>query len=239
AEAAADGIPVPQVLAEDAHSAVLSYVEGERADIVLRRSTEREREQIGEALGAAFAAVWARPRAVAGIPQVHEGEVTVEPVRPSPAAQFEDFLDRARHAPPGWSALARRYAEAMHYLGQRPVRCHGDANGKNVILHRGVGPGAAGGRWSVAAIVDWEFTWAGPLEADLGNLLRFESVFEKLSPLRRGLVRAAGVTREQVELARRLDLFAMAEMFARPRMAGPVLRQLRTVAGAQVAAGRV
>ncbi len=45
---------------------------------------------------------------------------------------------------------------------------HSDFNPKNVLAVR------AGGRWSVSAVLDWEFAFSGSPLHDIGNMLRFE-----------------------------------------------------------------
>ncbi|WP_020497782.1 phosphotransferase family protein [Sciscionella marina] len=208
-EAAADGIPVPGVLAAEADRAVLALVPGELASTVLPRATRAQAETIGERIGAVFATVWDRPREVAG--EAKRGtdplEFTPWPIRP--AELFEQLLERITAAPPGWVAMAADYAETMNYLLHRPVRSHSDANPKNILLRR------EGKDYTVAALLDWEFTCAAPLEHDLGNLLRFERLGSVPGPFGNGIARGSGCDREQITLGRRLDLFAIAELFSR------------------------
>lgn len=202
-EASADGIPVPAVLATDGPIAVLSFVDGELASEVLPRCTRAQAQQLGEVVAGTFRSVWERPRSNA------DGQWDR-----SPSDEFTDLLDRAVHAPPGWAGFAAGYTELMDYLLLRPVRLHGDANLKNVLVRK------EDGVYHVTGLVDWEYTCAGPAELDLGNLLRFERQSQVLGPFGKGVVHGSGMSADQVVVARRLDLFAMAEMFARDDLPG-------------------
>lgn len=232
-EAAADGLPVPQVLAARDSRAVMSFVDGELAATVLARGSRRDAELIGERIGAVFTRVWARPRHPAGeaVPGTDPLEFAAWPA--PPRELFEDLLAAARHAPPGWAAFAAGYAESMDYFTVRPVRSHGDANPKNVLLRK------ENGHYTVAALLDWEFTCAAPAEHDLGNLLRFERHSRVLGPFGRGVLRGTGMSWDQLVIGRRLDLFAMAEMFARPHVDPRMLTRLRDAAERQLAAGQI
>lgn len=201
-EAHDDGVPVPTVLAEDGPIAVLSFVDGEPASEALPRCTRAQARQLGDAVAGAFRSVWARPRSNAA--DQWDG---------APSEAFADLLDRAVHAPPGWPGFAAGYTEIMDYLLARPVRLHGDANPKNVLVRK------ENGGYRVTGILDWEFTCAGPAEFDLGNLLRFERQSSVLGPFGKGVVDGSGMSADQVVIARRLDLFAMAELFAREDLA--------------------
>ncbi|HEV3059852.1 MAG TPA: phosphotransferase [Vicinamibacterales bacterium] len=45
---------------------------------------------------------------------------------------------------------------------------HGDFNSRNLLVSQ------QNGKWRVAAILDWEFAFAGPVYCDIGNFLRYE-----------------------------------------------------------------
>ena len=95
---------------------------------------------------------------------------------------------------------------------------HGDFNAANILVQQ------TDGRWTVAAILDWEFAFAGSMAYDIGNFLRYERASSPwFEPgFSRGLVDGG------VELpsnwrttARVADLSALCELLTRPEM--PIL----------------
>jgi hypothetical protein len=68
--------------------------------------------------------------------------------------------DRLIHA-------ARSVDEAA---GTQATLVHGDFNARNLLVHE------ARGRWSVAAILDWEYAVAASPLCDIGNFLRYERI---------------------------------------------------------------
>lgn len=218
-EAGKDGIPVPEVLAAAGERAVLSWVDGVRADLV------PQDRALGRTLGELIRKVTERRREAAGELTWNRGWH----VTPWPAAGTEmlaELVAGATDAPPGWAELARAHEVG---LVTAPVRVHGDLNPKNVLLR----PDGA-----VAALLDWEFTFAGPRETDLGNLLRFEPRDEPPTPFALGVREGAGADDEAVQRGRELDLFSLAQFLA-PRKDTSVRRRVRALAEHQVATGRI
>ena len=72
-----------------------------------------------------------------------------------------DRLARLRHC-----VSDRRDLHEPSLTGQL---CHSDFNQKNLLVRQ-----AAGGRYRLAAVIDWEFAVAASGVMDIGNLLRFE-----------------------------------------------------------------
>jgi aminoglycoside phosphotransferase (APT) family kinase protein len=89
---------------------------------------------------------------------------------------------------------------------------HGDFNSPNILVHQ------TNGRWSVAAILDWEFAFAGSTWCDVGNMLRYERPGQpRYEPsFSRGLVDGGLVLSDDwFRRARLADLPALCELLAR------------------------
>jgi aminoglycoside phosphotransferase (APT) family kinase protein len=54
--------------------------------------------------------------------------------------------------------------DADLFVDQVPILCHDDLHHANVIFRRD------GGRWRLAAVLDWDKAWAGPAESDLARM---------------------------------------------------------------------
>lgn len=218
-EARKDGIPVPEVLAAAGERAVLSWVDGVRADQV------PQDRALGRTLGELAAQVAERTREAAGELTWQDGW-HITPWLATGTEMLAELVGEATDAPPGWAELAL----AHEVDGETdPVRVHADLNPKNVLLR-------PDGR--VAALLDWEFTFAGPHATDLGNLLRFEPRDEPPTPFGMGVREGSGADEETVRRGRELDLLSLAQFLA-PREDTSVRKRVRALAEHQVTAGRI
>jgi len=89
---------------------------------------------------------------------------------------------------------------------------HGDFNKGNVLVR------AASGRWSVAAVLDWEFAVSSTPLADFGNFLRYERASRPLAEphFSDGYLGAGGsLPPDWRRLARLVDFVALCESLAR------------------------
>ena len=222
-EAAADGIPVPAVLAVGEDRAVLSWVDGVRVDQV------EPSRAIGRMLGELGQAVWARTHTDAGMLGWDE-KWQVTPWPAAGTAMLADLVAQAADAPPGWAELALRHTLE---LDKPVVRVHADFNPKNVLLR------PSGDGWAVAALLDWEFVFAGPGEVDLGNLLRFEPRDEPLSPFGRGVREGAEADEDAVHRGRALDLLPLAQFLTPDKPDNPVRKAVRALAAHQVSTRQI
>jgi aminoglycoside phosphotransferase (APT) family kinase protein len=90
---------------------------------------------------------------------------------------------------------------------------HRDFNNRNVVVRR------VGGRWQVAAVLDWEFAVSGSPLVDVGSFLRYETA---TNPSRephfsRGYERGGGhLPRDWRELARLVDVASLCELLTKP-----------------------
>jgi Ser/Thr protein kinase RdoA (MazF antagonist) len=128
--------------------------------------------------------------------------------------------DRVLDAPErdGLRRLAGRVAPRLDAV--RGARClvHADFNPKNLMAR------FAHGRWTVTAVLDWEFAFSGSPLFDAGNMLRSPDALPP--PFADGFVaglRAGGAALPDgwADLARDLDLFSLADLLSR---AGPPTR---------------
>jgi aminoglycoside phosphotransferase (APT) family kinase protein len=100
---------------------------------------------------------------------------------------------------------------------------HGDFNSPNLLVREECGS------WRIAAILDWEFAFAGPLLCDVGNMLRYERPgHSRYEPhFSRGLVDGGWTAPADWWLRARLaDLPALCELLARDDVPDAVVTEL-------------
>jgi aminoglycoside phosphotransferase (APT) family kinase protein len=108
---------------------------------------------------------------------------------------------------------------------------HSDFGSRNLILHR------TGERWTVAAVLDWEFAFSGSPLTDLGHFLRYERQSQpRLEPhFSTGFWDAGGALPDQWrELARALDLSALCDCLTRPDLPAGVVPELVELVAATI-----
>jgi aminoglycoside phosphotransferase (APT) family kinase protein len=226
ARLAAAAVPVPEVIAADpAGSAagepilLARYVAGV---LVSQAVTGRRAPawDLGRAAGQALAAVGA---VTFPGPGVFTGPDLVPDAAGLPASlpEFVEACLRQGHAAAalspaelaGLRALAA--AEAPLADSAAPARqlVHSDYNGKNLLAV------ARRGRWSVSAVLDWEFAFSGSPLTDIGNMLRFRD--EQPPGFADGFIggyQDAGgpLPPGWREVSAALDLYALADLLTRP-----------------------
>jgi len=113
---------------------------------------------------------------------------------------------------------------------------HGDFNSPNILVRED------DGRWIVAAILDWEFAFAGTIWCDVGNMLRYERPDRpRYEPhFSRGCadggLRMPDDWRERARLA---DLPALCELLGREAVPDSVVDELRGLISATVSAEEI
>jgi aminoglycoside phosphotransferase (APT) family kinase protein len=113
----------------------------------------------------------------------------------------------------GLRALAAAADPLARSAGQARQLVHSDYNGKNLLAV------LAGGRWSISAVLDWEFAFSGSPLTDIGNMLRFRG---ELAPgfadgFIAGYRDGGGELPEGWrEISEALDLYALADFLTRP-----------------------
>ena len=145
------------------------------------------------------------------------------PLRTSPAS-LPEFVERCLRAGSAASALSpaemdrvRALAAAADPLARRVAAArqlvHSDYNGKNLLVL------ARGGRWSVSAVLDWEFAFSGSPLTDIGNMLRFREDYPPGfdGAFIAGYTGAGGrLPPDWREISEALDLYALADFLTRP-----------------------
>jgi fructokinase len=223
------GVPVPEMIAADpAGSAagepllLARHVPGAtlRATIGPDGTDRAAAAQVAAAAGRALAAIGA-------VTFARGGFFTGPGLTPSDAdlpGGLPEFVESCLRAGSAASALSpgemdglRALAAAAGPVARRVATArqlvHGDYNGKNLLVL------ARDGRWSVSAVLDWEFAFSGSPLTDIGNMLRFR---EDYPPgfdggFTAGYTGAGGrLPPDWREISEALDLYALADFLTRP-----------------------
>jgi aminoglycoside phosphotransferase (APT) family kinase protein len=120
-------------------------------------------------------------------------------------------------------ALTWSSAPQLADLEKATQLCHGDFSRRNLLVHN------VAGRWSVAAVLDWEFAIAGSPLVDLDNFLRYERVSHPLAEphFSAGYVQAGGnLPPGWLPLARLFGLASLCESLARDQLPQTVIPEL-------------
>jgi len=223
-------VPVPEMIYCEATGwedlppfALLRWIEGITFRELKRRGSREAIGQAAYAAGETLAAIgrfsFSKPGWIAPGP-----EVTAPLLEGAqPLARFVDLClasENARRRLPAdvadrAQALMGRCAPRLAEIEHEACLVHGDFNRRNLLVRE------TSGRWSVAAVLDWEFAVAGSPLADLGNFLRYEKRAQPLAEphFSTGFAHAGGVLPpDWRELARILDLAAIAESLASDRL---------------------
>ncbi|WP_144445593.1 phosphotransferase family protein [Inquilinus limosus] len=236
--AAGRGLPAPRLLGggDDPSTGLpfglLEWIDGQRLDEAARDLDDTALPPLARSVGAALAAIHAVAFDRSGF---LDGSLTVaEPVDIG-GGGLVGFLRHVLIDGPGGDRLGRDLADRLVAFAEReaglldrwpgpPCLTHSDFGGTNILVRQG--PEG----WAVAAVLDWEFAFAGSPFFDLGNLLR--------PPLgtRPGFAeaaaagyRAAGGTlpAEWRRMAALADLFSWAEFLTRPAVSDAVVATAR------------
>jgi aminoglycoside phosphotransferase (APT) family kinase protein len=230
-------VPVAEVIAADpAGSAagqplLLSrYVPGVMVSDALAQQGEAAAGDLGRAAGMVRAAVgsvsfagdgsFAGPDLIpsaagmpAGLPEFVENCLRTAAVRNAQGggAQASGALSPAEQD--GLRELAARAGPLAGRAAPGRRLVHSDYNPKNLLATR------QDGRWSVAAVLDWEFAFSGSPLTDIGNMLRPRP--DAASGFTAGFVagyREAGgeLPAGWREISEALDLYALADFLTRP-----------------------
>lgn len=224
---AADVVAVPDVLLSDPDgkhagvpALVLSYVAGVRGDEVLRRAQASEALQIGELLGATAAALGGVGFDQPGL--FVDADLHASDGGHTLSGLILPFVDRGLAEVPddvlpaqtgaAWRTLVARTAATGEGVDGEATLVHADLNPKNVLLRHD------GDRWTLAALIDWEFAMSGTALVDLGNVQRFAHHLPDgyASAVGRGFSGAGGRLRADWRpVAAALDAIALGEMLGR------------------------
>ena len=121
------------------------------------------------------------------------------------------------------SRLVRRWAPQLAGLDEEARLVHGDFNGRNLLVR------SLAGRWSVVAVLDWEFAVSGSPLGDLGNFLRYQRAAHPLAEphFSTGYLHAGGaLPRDWQRLARVLDVAAICESLTHDQLPDTAVAEL-------------
>ncbi len=230
-------VPVPRLLyaACDAEPpyVVSSWVEGVKLEEVLRTASAADTFAAGRAAGMTLAAIHTYTFEHAGF--FGPALAIAEPLGPIRAA-CEGYVDarlseehvRARLG----AALAEQLAAMMDgcaplldTLPDRTTLIHGDYKPQNLLLRRDTA-----GHWETAAVLDWEFAFAGPPLFDIGQLLRYRAALppEYTAGVLAGYTATGGTLPEEwSRLTRLLDLMNLLGFLERPEANAATVREVR------------
>ena len=121
------------------------------------------------------------------------------------------------------SGLVWRWAPQLARLEDETRLVHGDFNEPNLLVRY------LSGRWSVVAVLDWEFAVSGSPLGDVGNFLRYERASRPLAEphFSAGYLHAGGaLPREWRRLARVLDAAAICESLTHGQLPAAAIAEL-------------
>ena len=127
-----------------------------------------------------------------------------------------ELRDRVRGFVWSWTA---RLAE----LDSQACLVHGDFGKHNLLVRR------EGGRWMVAAVLDWEFALSGSPLADVGHFLRYERASRAFAEphFSQGYRHAGGILpQEWRALARVVDMTALVESLTHEQLPDEIVTEL-------------
>lgn len=236
--AAERGVPAPRLLGSGDDPvtglpfALLEWIDGQRLDEAARGLDDPALLPLARSIGGALAAIHAVTFERGGF---LDGSLTVAEPDDAGGAGLIGFLHHVLVDGPGGDRLGRDLADRLVAFAGReaglldrwpgaPCLTHSDFGGTNILVRQG--PQG----WAVAAVLDWEFAFAGSPFFDFGNLLR--------PPLgsRPGFAdsvaagyRAAGgaLPAEWRRMAALADLFSWAEFLTRPTVSDAVVATAR------------
>jgi fructokinase len=220
-------VPIAEVIAADPTGAAVGeplllarYVQGETLKSAIAKIDGSAAAQIGRAAGTTLAAIGAVTFSHGGC---FVGPDLVPSTKGMPG-RLDEFVEsclEGGHAATvmslgemaGLRALAVRLTPAAASTASARQLVHSDFNGKNLlVLDRG-------GRWSISAVLDWEFAFSGSPLVDVGNMLRFRASYPPsfVSGFIAGFREAGGeLPSDWREVSEALDLYALADFLTRP-----------------------
>jgi aminoglycoside phosphotransferase (APT) family kinase protein len=226
ARLAAAAVPVPEVIAADPAGSAAGeplLLARHVAGVLVSQAVTGRRApagDLGRAAGRALAAVGA---VTFPCPGVFTGPGLVPDAAGLPASlpEFVEACLRQGHAATALSpaelgrlrALAAAEAPLAASAAAARQLVHSDYNGKNLLAVR------RRGRWSVSAVLDWEFAFSGSPLTDIGNMLRFrdEQPPGFADGFLGGYQDAGGpLPPDWREVSEALDLYALADLLTRP-----------------------
>jgi len=231
-------IPVPEVIHAEPRGLgdcpsfiMMRYVEGMTFRDLTRRGDPDAISQASYSAGEILATIGTTRFSKSG--WIAPGLVVTAPLleAPDPMPRFVDLCLASPNLQPRMPTELRdrthtlmwSWAPRLAAIDHEPCLVHGDFNRSNLLVTR------KAGRWSVAAILDWEFAIAGSPLNDIGNFLRYERTSLPLVEpyFSTGYVQAGGsLPEEWRRLAKLVDLTAICESLTHEDLPATVVQEL-------------
>ncbi|MBA3822650.1 MAG: phosphotransferase [Ktedonobacterales bacterium] len=233
-------VPMPELLFADPDGqivgqpyAILSWVAGEPLDAALATADAATTAACAHAAGQVLAAIHAEQMPCAGF---FAPDLSILTPMSGAGSEWAAYVTNCIVPGNGhrWLGEARterllgfvaEHAAAMTTTGEPAVLLHADFQGQNLLMR------PAGASWEVAAVLDWEFAYAGSPCFDIGQFLRIED--DQPAQYAQSFIagyRAGGGTLppDWHRRAKLLDLLNLAQFLdtpdARPRLHAQVIR---------------
>jgi aminoglycoside phosphotransferase (APT) family kinase protein len=241
-------VPVPEVLWTDPTGAVAgvpasihSWVDGILLDRVLEDGAPADLHAAGVAVGRTLAAIGSISFDTPGFFASPALDPTSGPdlgpdgLREYVRARLDAGTVLDRTTARSWWCLVDAAADVLTEVKGSRQLVHADFNGKNLMMWW------RGPRWAVAAVLDWEFAFAGSPLVDIGNALRFE---DDLPPQHREAFLAAyaesggELPEEWRRISKALDAFALVD-FLSPTAVPSLQRRMLKLVHASIERGEL
>lgn len=218
---------------------VMQFIEGINFRDLKRRGDQDAIAQAAFAIGETLAAIgrmnFARAGWIAPGPSVIQSQLEGS----DPTPRFVDLCLASPNLQPRMSTELRDRVSALLWsrarelaeLDSQSCLVHGDFGKRNLLVR------PEGGRWSVAAVLDWEYAVSGSPLIDLGHFLRYEREARPCAEphFSQGYLHGGGMLPlGWRSLARVVDLAALCESLTHDDLPETVVTELRELIHATV-----
>jgi aminoglycoside phosphotransferase (APT) family kinase protein len=211
-------VPVPRILRAEPEAeppwALLEFVDGERFDLALTKMSEFELRQVSRAVGEVLARIHAFEFSEPGF--FGSRLEIVQALRGSWLGSVVESMSNGRSRIRDGADLADRLLRVIAEHGSRlepfwdeARLVHADYKPWNLLVQR------TGAAWNLAAVLDWEFAFAGPPLCDFGIYLRYRD--RHPVAYTDGFLEGYGsMPDDALRLARLIDLVSVCTFLERP-----------------------
>jgi aminoglycoside phosphotransferase (APT) family kinase protein len=181
-----ESVPIPELLYADLHGAeydkpyaIMKWVDGLLLSEVMAQEKSDDLVACGYDVGAVLARIGTYTFPQAGF--FGPGLTVIESFEAGPTSYLngiEQYLAQERVRQQLGEAQIKQLeqfvssnAEYLTEMAETASLVHSDFKGINILVHQHAQ------RWKVAAVLDWEFAFAGTPLLDIGNMLRYEYLY--------------------------------------------------------------